>query len=81
MSEHPVVACYGGLDSADAVALGAQLARALGQPLILARAYSYDPVSLSARATRSPDNARRASAATTALRRARAFAGTDIEVS
>jgi nucleotide-binding universal stress UspA family protein len=81
MSEHPVVACYRGLDSADAVQLGAQLAVALQQPLVLARAYSYDPVALSARAIPAPDNARRAKAAQAALRRARAFTqGADIEI-
>jgi nucleotide-binding universal stress UspA family protein len=80
MTEHPVVACYRGLDSADAVALGALLAAAIDEPLVLASAYHYEPAGLSARALPAPDNARRADAATAALRRARTFAGRDVEV-
>lgn len=80
MTDHPIIACYRGLDSADAVALGAQLARTLGEPLVLATAYRYEPAALSARPLPAPDNARRAAAAQTALRRARAFAGEDIDV-
>ena len=79
-SEHPVIAGYRGLDSADAVGLGALLARALGQPLVLASAYRYEPAALSARALPAPDNARRAAAAATALQRARDFAGPGIDV-
>jgi len=80
MSEHPVVACYRGLDSADAVGLGALLAEALGEPLVLASAYRHDPAALSARALPAPDNQRRAKAAAAALRRARRFAGPEIEL-
>jgi nucleotide-binding universal stress UspA family protein len=80
MSEHPVVACYRGLDSADAVQLGALLAKALDERLVLAHAYRYEPVSLSARAEPSPANSRRAAAGQTALRRARRFARSDVEV-
>ena len=80
MSEHPVIAGYRGLDSADAVALGALLARALREPLVLAGAYRYEPAALSARAQPAPDNARRAEAAANALRRARDFAGPEIDV-
>lgn len=80
MSEHPVVACYRGLDSADAIQLGALLAVALGEPLVLASAYRYEPAGLSARALPAPDNSRRAAAAQAALRRAHAFTGTDIEI-
>lgn len=80
MSEHPVIAGYRGLDSADAVGLGALLARALGEPLVLASAYRYEPAALSARALPAPDNARRAAAAAAALERARAFAGPGIEI-
>ena len=80
MSEHPVIAGYRGLDSGDAVALGALLARALGEPLVLAGAYRYEPAALSARALPAPDNARRAEAAASALRRARDFAGPGIDV-
>lgn len=80
MSEHPVVACYRGLDSADAVELGAMLARTLGEPLVIAHAYRYEPAGLSARPLPAPDNARRAKAAKATLRRARAFADPDVEV-
>lgn len=79
MSAHPVVACYRGLDSADAVQLGALLAGALDESLVLATAYRYEPVGLSARA-QPTDNIRRADAAQAALRRARAFAGKDVEI-
>ena len=50
MSEHPVVACYRGRDSAAAVQLGALLAGALDEPLVLAHAYRSEPFALSARA-------------------------------
>jgi nucleotide-binding universal stress UspA family protein len=80
MSEHPVVACYRGPDSADGVQLGAVLAHALGEPLVLAAAYRYEPVALSARVLPAADNERRAIAAQRALRRARQFAGAGVEV-
>ena len=80
MSEHPIVACYRGLDSADAVGLGALLAGVLDEPLVLAGAYRYEPTSLSARTPEDPDNARRAEAVQASLRRARQFAGRDVEV-
>jgi len=80
MSGHPVVACYRSLDSADGVQLGASLASALGEPLVLAAAYRYDPVALSARVLPEPENQRRAIAAQMALRRARQFAAADIEI-
>lgn len=80
MSEHPVIAGYRGLDSADAVGLAALLARALGEPLVLACAYRYEPGALSARALPAPDNGRRAEAAAAALHRARDFAGPGIDV-
>jgi nucleotide-binding universal stress UspA family protein len=80
MSEHPVIACYRGLDSADAVTLGALLARALGEPLVLAGAYRYEPAARSARPLPSDDNERRAEAAAETLRRARTFVAPGIEV-
>ncbi len=80
MSEHPVVACYRGLDSADAVQLGALLASALGEPLVIAGAYRYEPASLTAVQPEPRDNARRASATGAAVRRARRFAGADVEI-
>jgi nucleotide-binding universal stress UspA family protein len=80
MSEHPVLACYSGLDSTDAVQLGARLATVFDQPLVLVRAYEYEPVSLSARALPAPDNHRRAAAAAAMLRHARTFVGADVEI-
>ena len=80
LSERPVIACYRGQDSADAVVLGALMAQALGEPLVLASAYRYDPVSLSAQALPSRDNERRAEVTATAVRRARQFAGSEIEL-
>jgi nucleotide-binding universal stress UspA family protein len=80
MSEHPVIACYRGLDSADAVGIGAMLAAALEQPLVLASAYRYEPAALSARALPASENELRAEAAAEALRRARRFAGSDVDL-
>jgi nucleotide-binding universal stress UspA family protein len=80
MSEHPIVACYRGLDSAEAVQLGALLASALDEPLVLAGAFGYEPVSLSARALPAPENMRRQAATEASLRRARTFVGQDVEV-
>jgi nucleotide-binding universal stress UspA family protein len=80
MSEHPVVAGYRGLDSAGAVQLGSLLAHALGEPLVIAGAFRYEPAHASARALPDPDNARRAEAARAALGRARTFARHDVEI-
>jgi nucleotide-binding universal stress UspA family protein len=80
MSEHPVVACYRGFDGADAVHLGALLAGALDEPLVLASACRHEPAGLGARAVPVPDDSRRAAAAQAALRDARAFAGRAIDV-
>jgi nucleotide-binding universal stress UspA family protein len=80
MTEHPIVACYRGLDSADAVQLGARLASALQEPLVLACTYRYEPVAHSARALPAPDNERRAEAARTALQRAHLFVPGDVDL-
>jgi nucleotide-binding universal stress UspA family protein len=80
MREHPIVACYAGLDSIDAVQLGGMLASALHQPLVLASAYRYEPVGLSARALPAPDNERRAYAAGQALSRASLFVPAPVDV-
>jgi nucleotide-binding universal stress UspA family protein len=80
VSERPIVACYRGLDSIDAVQLGARLAATLHEPLVLASAYRYDPAGLSARAMPDADNERRAVAAQTALRRAYAVIPPDVDV-
>jgi nucleotide-binding universal stress UspA family protein len=79
VSERPIVACYRGLDSIDAVQLGARLAATLHEPLVLASAYRYDPAGLSARAMPDADNERRAVAAQTALRRAYAVIRPDVD--
>jgi nucleotide-binding universal stress UspA family protein len=81
MSEHPIVTCYRGLDSADAVQLGAQLAAVLKEPLVLGCSYRYEPAAYSARAQPAPDNERRAEATQIALRRARSFVPRDVVVS
>jgi nucleotide-binding universal stress UspA family protein len=80
MSEYPVVACYRGLDSADTVQLAARLAGTLHEPLVLASAYRYDAVALSARPLPDIDNERRADTAQSALGRAHAFVPTGIDV-
>jgi nucleotide-binding universal stress UspA family protein len=81
MGEHPVVACYSGLDSIDAVQLGVRFAQLLKQPLALASAYRYEPAALGARALPPPDNDRRAEAAEAALARARLYvAGSIIDL-
>jgi len=75
MVEHPVIACYHGPDSSGALQLGAALAAALGEPLVIAVAYAYEPVALSARALPSALDDRRAEAAEHALARARELVG------
>lgn len=80
MSEHPVVAGYRGLDSADGVTLGALLAGALSVPLVLTGAYAYEPTAVSASALPAADNERRALATQASLERARAFVPAGIEV-
>jgi nucleotide-binding universal stress UspA family protein len=80
MGEHPVVACYSGLDSIDAVQLGVRFAQLLKQPLALASAYRYEPAALGARALPPPDNDRRAEAAEAALARARLYVASDVEL-
>ncbi|HEU4975268.1 MAG TPA: universal stress protein [Baekduia sp.] len=55
-SDHPVVVCAHGADSSGAVQLGATLAAAAGQRLVLASAYRYEPVGLGASPLPSPLN-------------------------
>lgn len=71
MPDNPVIACYGGRDSVGAVQLAATFAELLEQPLVLAAAYRYEPVALSARALPNDLNVRRFDAAQAALDRAR----------
>jgi nucleotide-binding universal stress UspA family protein len=80
MGEHPVIACYRGPDSADAVVLGTLLAGALDEPLVLASAYEYEPVGLSLGGLPAADNDRRADAALALLQHARQFVAADIEI-
>ena len=80
MSGHPIIACYRGLDSADAIGLAALLAGVLDEPLVLASAYRYEPMGLGPSALPAPDNDRRADAALGKLQRARQFVPAGIEV-
>jgi nucleotide-binding universal stress UspA family protein len=80
MTGHPVIACYRGVESADAIALGALLARGLGESLVLVSAYRYEPATRSARPLPDEENDRRADAAALALHTARRFAGPDVDV-
>jgi nucleotide-binding universal stress UspA family protein len=70
VAAHPVIACYRGPDSVGALQLGAALATATRQPLVLATAYRYDPVALSARPLPADSNERRFEAAEAAVHRA-----------
>ncbi|MBJ7470317.1 MAG: universal stress protein [Solirubrobacteraceae bacterium] len=47
-TSHPVVVCWRGPESAAATGLGSALAKLVGQQLILATAYDYEPSSLTA---------------------------------
>lgn len=78
-ADHPVIACYGGPDSAGAVQLGALLAAAVGQPLMVASAYRYEPLALSARALGTPENERRFDAALARVERAGHLVGAGVE--
>jgi len=80
MAAHPVVAGYSGPDSVGAVQLGAALATALSQPLVLATAYRYNPVALSARPLPSDSNERRFEGAEAKVRRARSLVAAGLEV-
>ena len=80
MTEHPIVACYRGLDSADAIGLAALLAGVLDEPLVLASAYRYEPITLGPSALPAADNDRRADATLASLQRARQFVPAGIEV-
>ena len=80
MAEHPVIACYRGPDSAGALQLASTLADALGQPLVLAAAYRYEPVALGASPRPSAADDRRAAAAQDAVERAHELLGATTEV-
>jgi nucleotide-binding universal stress UspA family protein len=80
VGEHPVIACYRGADSADAVVLAALLAGALDEPLVLAGTYEDEPVGLSLGGLPAADNDGRANAARALLQPARELvaAGTHV---
>ena len=80
MGEHPVIACYRGPDSSGAVQLGALLAGTLGRPLVLASAYRYEPVALSAQAVPPPANEIRLDAAQARVERAASLVPAGIEI-
>jgi nucleotide-binding universal stress UspA family protein len=80
MAGNPVIACYRGPDSAGALQLGAALATALRRPLLLAVAYEYEPVALSAVPVPPADAERRAEAAHDTARRARRLVGDGVVV-
>lgn len=80
MVDTPVVAGYSGLDSSDAVQLGALLARTLRQPLVVASAYHYEPAALSARATEMPENKHRLDAAEARVEQARNLVPPGVEI-
>lgn len=79
MSEHPVIACYRGLESADGVGIAALLATALDEPLVLVSAFEYEPVALSPAAPTAAGNDRRADRALARLQQARQFVPAGIE--
>jgi nucleotide-binding universal stress UspA family protein len=80
MPEHPVLACYRGPDSVGALQLAAALSATLGQPLVLASAYAYEPVALGVGALPSDANALRFDAAQAAVGRAHRLLGGATEV-
>lgn len=57
--DHPVVVCAHGADSSGAVQLGALLAQAVHQRLVLTSAYRYDPIALGASPLPPPANTSR----------------------
>lgn len=78
---HPVIACWRGPESQAAVEYAATMAVALGQPLMLASAYDYEPVSMSSRIV--PTEASQASyeRAAEGLELARFIAGPGLDIS
>lgn len=80
MPEHAVIAGYEDRDSAGAVRLAATLAAAAGQPLVIATAYRYEPVGLSAVAPPASGNDARFQAAEDQARQAEGLVRHGIEV-
>lgn len=79
-AEHPVVACYDGPDSAHAVQLGGMLAAAVGQPLVVATAFRYEPSALGAQVAPQSGNERRFDVAEGRVRHAARLVGDGVEV-
>ena len=80
MREHPVISGYRDRDSAGAVQLGAALAAAVGQPLVVATAYRYEPVALSAVASPASGNDARLDVAEAQAERAERLVRDGIDV-
>src|SRR3954468_23333923 len=81
MSGHPVIACFRDTDSVGALQLAAALSATLGQPLVVASAYRYEPAPFAAVAPSADDhNALRFDAAQAAVQRAHGLVGEDIDV-
>ncbi len=80
MPGHPVVTAYAGPESTAAVRLGVTLAGALHAPLVLASAYAYEPVALSARALPATANVVAFDTAQARLHGARLLVPADVDV-
>jgi nucleotide-binding universal stress UspA family protein len=80
MGDHPVIAGYCGLDSSGAVQLGALLAAAIHQRLVVASAYHYEPLTLSARAVPTAWNEVRFDTAERRVHRAERLVPTGVDV-
>jgi nucleotide-binding universal stress UspA family protein len=80
MSEHPILAACDDARSEAAVRYGARLAGVLHEPLVLASAYTYRPVALSARAIPPTANMLEYDAAEQRLQLARSLVPEGVEV-
>jgi nucleotide-binding universal stress UspA family protein len=80
MHEHPVIAGYRDPDSTGAVQLGAAVAAAVRRPLVVATAYRYEPVGLSAVAPPASGNDDRFDAAEAQAERAERLVRDGIDV-
>jgi nucleotide-binding universal stress UspA family protein len=80
VADHPVVACSSGPDSSGAVELGARLAAALHQSLVVASAYRYEPVAFGPRPVPTRWNEVRFDAAQARVERAERLVPAGVEV-
>ena len=78
--DHPVVACFHETRSADVVQLGATLATAMQQPLVVAPDCQYRPLAVSSRVVSTPGNSKRSEAAQAQLDRAKLLVAQGLEV-